>query len=158
MKVSEAMSSPAATCHRTTTLAAAALQMLRHDCGILPVVEEGRGLVGVVTDRDICMAVGTRGPEADAMCVESIMTTTLQTVAPGATLEEALERMAHAHVHRLPVVDERWTLFGMISVSDIVLARGTAIDRDDLPSCEAIIAAMRGIYAHWRPHTLGAHG
>lgn len=154
MKVREAMSSPVATCHPTTSLAAAGLEMLRHDCGVLPVVEEGRGVVGIITDRDICTAVSTRMQNAHELRVGSAMTTTLHCVGPDDDLVHALEVMSSGRVHRLPVIDGAWRLVGILSINDVVLLSGAAEPREHGPSCDQVLTTLRGIHAHWRPHVL----
>jgi CBS domain-containing protein len=155
MNVSDIMSAPAAKCRAGSTLAAAGLEMLRQDCGILAVVEDGRGLTGVITDRDICMAVSTRRMRADEIPVRSVMATTLHTVSPDDDLAHVLTVMVHGRVRRIPVVDGEWRLHGMISISDIILIGNDPVRRGEAPPCDQILAALRSMYGHWRPHRLG---
>lgn len=151
MNVKEAMSSPVATCRPETTLAAAGLRMLRQDCGVLPVVDDVNGLIGIITDRDICVAVSTRTQHAHALPVETAMATRLHTVGPDDTLLHALDVMRHGRVHRLPVLDADSNLVGLISINDIVLLTGAAEVRTTGPGVEEVMAALREIRAHWRP-------
>ncbi|HVK40498.1 MAG TPA: CBS domain-containing protein [Candidatus Kapabacteria bacterium] len=146
------MSSPVARCTPATSLAAAGVEMLRHDCGVLPVVDENRGLVGIITDRDICMAVSTRPQNARDIRVDSAMTAGIRTVSPDDTLVDALATMRAGRVHRVPVIDEHAVVVGMLSIDDIVLLTGSALGGRVGPSCEEVTAALREIHAHWRPH------
>lgn len=70
MKVKDVMITDAKACGPDTNLAAATELMWSGDCGILPVVDEGGHVMGVITDRDICIAVGTRGWLASDIAVK----------------------------------------------------------------------------------------
>jgi CBS domain-containing protein len=61
MNVREIMSQPVVTCRRESSLAAVARQMREADCGVLPVVSSDLTLVGIVTDRDICLELARHG-------------------------------------------------------------------------------------------------
>ena len=69
MKVKDIMTGEPRVCSPETNLAAAAALMLDGDCGILPVMEDGK-LVGVVTDRDMYIALATRNKRASEVCSE----------------------------------------------------------------------------------------
>ena len=60
MRVKELMTSDVKTCSLDTNLAAAAKIMWDSDCGAVPVTDERGRVVGVITDRDICIAAATR--------------------------------------------------------------------------------------------------
>ena len=102
------------------TLAEGAALMWTFDCGILPVVDDARKLLGVVTDRDICMAVATRDQRASQLRLREVMSGDLAVCGPDDALAAALERMGRARVRRLPVVDAAGALLGMLSISDVV--------------------------------------
>jgi len=143
MKVKEIMSVSPATCTPDTTLAAAANLMWETDCGVLPVVDDGE-LVGIVTDRDMFIALGTRNTRAVHLRVGAVATTSVLTCGHDDEVEEALATMKHGRVRRLPVVDANRTLVGILSLNDIVLAAGdhkAVRDRD-------VVDALQGICAH----------
>jgi CBS domain-containing protein len=134
------------TCAPDTTLAAAAGLMWDTDCGILPVVEQGT-LVGIVTDRDICIALATRNARAAAMKVSEVAGRPVWTCGPDAGPHAALEAMKAHRVRRLPVVDVEGKLVGVISMNDLVLAAGpSAPVRND-----EVVDALKGICAHHLP-------
>ena len=81
MKVKDIMTPEPRTCSPTTNLAVAAAIMLDGDCGILPVVDEGK-LVGVVTDRDMYIALATRGKRASHVTVREVVQAPVYTCGP----------------------------------------------------------------------------
>jgi CBS domain-containing protein len=60
------MTSDVRTCRPETNLAEAVRDMWEGDCGALPVVSDEGRVIGMITDRDVCIAVATRGGSADA--------------------------------------------------------------------------------------------
>jgi CBS domain-containing protein len=64
MTVRDLMAKPTTTCRPKTDLAAASALMWENDCRVLPVLEETGRPVGILTDRDICIALGTRNTRA----------------------------------------------------------------------------------------------
>jgi CBS domain-containing protein len=120
------------SCSPGQTLNVAAQLMWEHDCGVVPVVDEQR-LVGIITDRDICMATYTKGLPPAAISVGDTMARHVHTCGPGDSLERAAALMAEAQVRRLPVIDADRRLVGIISLADIarsapVLGRREAAD------------------------------
>ena len=146
MKIRDIMTPEPRTCTPETTLAAAAGLMWDTECGILPVVEHG-ALVGVVTDRDICIALATRPARAAAMKVRDIAGRTVWICGPDEDAHAALAVMEKHRVRRLPVVDAGGTVVGMISMNDLVLAAGPVAGvRND-----SIVDALKSICAHHLP-------
>jgi len=143
MKVKAVMTATPTTCTPDTTVAEAANLMWESDCGVLPIVDDGE-LMGIVTDRDLFIAVGTRNTRAVHLRVGAVATTKVTTCAPDDEVETALATMKQARVRRLPVVDVDRKLIGILSLNDIVLAAGesgSVKDRD-------VVAALQGICAH----------
>lgn len=129
MRVEELMTKSIRTCRPDDTLSQAAQIMWEADCGAVPVVSsdgEGRA-VGIITDRDVCMAGYTRGRSLQEMRVREAMTKDLRCCRPSDLLAEAEASMRSAQVRRLPVVDESGHLVGLISLAD--LAREAAQER-----------------------------
>jgi len=121
MKVSSIMNPNVEIARAEDDLAKTAMVMWRKDCGFVPVVDDGsRRVVGVITDRDICMASATRHETPETMSVRDTMASQVFSCRTEDEVDTALETMRTNQVHRLPVVDEREQLAGVISFSDIV--------------------------------------
>lgn len=120
MKVSTVMSSPVITAAPDTPIKQAASLMREHDVGVLPVQEKGRA-IGIVTDRDLVIAVLARSentggrPVCDAMSPNPISCREVQSTAEAAAL------MSNAQVERLLVLDQEDRLMGIITVGDIAV-------------------------------------
>lgn len=120
MRVKEIMTAAPRTCTPDASLAEAANLMWESDCGVLPVVDDGE-LVGIVTDRDMFIALGTRNTRAAHLRVGAVATTKVSTCSPDDEVEAALATMKEARVRRLPVVDTNRKLIGILSLNDIAL-------------------------------------
>lgn len=142
MNVREIMSDPVMTCAPETTLAAAARSMRNADYGTLPVVDAAGHLVGIVTDRDICLAFADSGRNASHIGVHEIMTRKLVTAREADSLHQALATMKRARVRRLPVLDQAECVTGILSIEDVVVrgleTGGVGIDE--------IVMALRAMY------------
>jgi CBS domain-containing protein len=114
------------TCAPSDTLADAARIMWERDCGCVPVVDGDR-LVGIITDRDICMATFLNGRAPDELEVRSVMCDRVVTCSPHETVGDAESRMQSRQIRRIPVVDVgddggRGHLVGILSLNDVALA------------------------------------
>ena len=122
MKIEEIMTRDPATVTPGTTVRDAAKLMQSEDTGILPVVEsEGtKRLVGVVTDRDIAIRVVAEGRDGGTRVSDVMSSSRLATLRPDADVNEAMERMADEQVRRIPIVDDRGSLIGIVAQADVV--------------------------------------
>src|SRR5690606_17565733 len=120
MQVQQVMNQPAIVCHASDTAEKAAGLMWEHDCGAIPIVDEEDRVVGIVTDRDICMAAFTQGSPLHSILVKSVMASVVATCSPSDELEIAATQMQKAQVHRLPVVDRDQRIVGILSTHDIL--------------------------------------
>jgi CBS domain-containing protein len=146
MKVKDIMTSNPATCSPGTNLAAAAALMLDADCGILPVVDDGK-LVGVVTDRDLYIALATRDRMASQVTVGEVARTPVLTCEPEDDVHAALSKMTEHRVRRLPVEGFGGTVAGIVSMNDIVLSAGARKPVRD----QEVVAAFQAICSHHHP-------
>ncbi len=128
MHVEARMTREVAACHAEHSLAAAASRMRDHDCGCLPVVDGAGHVVGMITDRDICMAALATGAALSTLRVAEAMTGAVVTTRPLDSLEDAERTMRQHRVRRLPVVDDQARLNGILSCND--LFRGAAANGD----------------------------
>jgi CBS domain-containing protein len=120
VKIKGIMTEPARTCGPGTNLASVVETMWTYDCGIVPVVNERGEAVGVVTDRDICIALGTRHATAAMLTARDVMTQPVASCAPEDDCFVALLTMQEWGVHRLPVLGSGGTVLGIVSLDDIV--------------------------------------
>ena len=121
MKVKELMSANPKACTLNNSLAYAASLMWENDCGILPVVSEGGEVVGMLTDRDICMAGALKGLPLADISVENTISGLVFSCKPDDDVRAALKTMQENKVHRLPVVTDDGKLEGVLSMNDVVL-------------------------------------
>jgi CBS domain-containing protein len=126
MQIRDVMTDQLQCCAPDTNLAAAIEIMWNNDCGVLPVVADGK-LEGIVTDRDICIALGTRDCAASDVAVRDVATTTVCTCEPEDDVYAAMEVMQTARVRRVPVVDRLGRLQGIITLGDLA----HRIERED---------------------------
>jgi CBS domain-containing protein len=149
MKVREIMTSDVKTCRRETNLAEAVKLMWDRDCGALPVVSSDGTVSGMITDRDICVAVATRGRTADRIAVGDVAAGQVCSCAPDDEALAALQTMKSQRVRRLPVVDANGRLTGILSLNDVVTHAGAA------PATE-ILSTMASISEHRRRSAVAA--
>jgi CBS domain-containing protein len=115
------------TCHAQDTLNTAAQIMWDHDCGCVPVVDGDAHVMGMITDRDICMASYTKGGPLRALQVKDAMSKTVCTCQPQDALADAERIMRTNRVHRLPVVDAGNRLVGILSLNDLAQEAGLEV-------------------------------
>jgi CBS domain-containing protein len=148
MKVQDLMTVSPEACHPDDNLAHAVSQLWKADCGALPVVDHAGRLAGILTDRDICIALGTRDARASESSVGSVMRTSVEMCEPDDDVLTALARMADRRVRRLPVVDAEHRLLGIVSLGDAALAAGAG--RNTVRP-GAVLEALRTICEHPLP-------
>jgi CBS domain-containing protein len=145
MKVRDIMTKEVKFCGPDTNLAAATELMWNADCGVLPVLEEGK-LTGMITDRDISIALGTRNRPASEITVGEVATREVQTCAPNADLDKAMATMRAGKIRRLPVVEDG-RLEGILALNDIVRAadrRRANIDFEEVVNTMKAVCEHRG--------------
>ncbi len=119
MKVGQLMTRNVRACHAEDTLNTAAQIMWENDCGCVPVVDAERRVIGMLTDRDVCMAAYTQGEALRDLRVSSAMSKKVHSCTPEDTLSAAEELLQEEQIRRLPVVDTDCRLVGIISLNDI---------------------------------------
>jgi len=122
MNVEQLMTSNVRTCCPNDPLSDAARIMWEADCGCVPVTEECYGsakVVGMITDRDICMAAYTQGLPLSEIEVGSVMAKTLRSCRMTDSIAAAMKNLEQNQIHRLLVLDQDDTLMGLLSLADI---------------------------------------
>ena len=139
MKVSEVMTKKPVCCWPSSSTLSAALLMQETDTGVLPVIQDRftPTLVGVVTDRDLCLYVVASGRDPSSSWVDGCMTHDPICCTEQDELFRALDLMKTHQIRRVPVVNEKHEVVGMLSFGDLV--RKSHIDAN------AILAALQSI-------------
>jgi CBS domain-containing protein len=143
MKVREVMVGTPTWCTLETNVCTAVEKLRIQNCGILPVLDAQDKVVGVVTDRDICMALGTRNRLPGEITVGEVTTKKLYTCKPDDDIRTALQTMGEMKVRRLPVINTAGKLEGILSMDDIVLR---AEVRDPELSYEDVVKTLKKLY------------
>jgi CBS domain-containing protein len=127
MIVSDLMTRRVVTVSAGERASVAGRLMWESDCGAVPVVDDhGRG-VGMITDRDICMATVLQDRPPSAIAISQVMSRTLHACAPDDSLSAAEELMRAHQIRRLPVLDGERRPIGILSLADVT--RATAVDK-----------------------------
>jgi CBS domain-containing protein len=149
MKVQDIMTREVQCCGPDTNLAAAAKMMWDSDCGVLPILNVQGQVLGVITDRDICMAASTKDRIPSAITVWEASSGKAITCHHDDDIRTALDLMERGKVRRLPVVDEDGILQGMLSMNDLVLAAGERRGRRSPElSAEDVMSTLKAVCAH----------
>ncbi len=146
MNIKEVMSKEPRTVRMVDRLDSAARVLWDQDCGIVPVVDGNQAIVGVVTDRDLCMASYTQGKALAEIPVTAAMARVVRTCKPDDTIAGVLATMQQHQVHRLPVVDARGVVVGVVAMNDLIRlaqARPAAVDGALVLKTLAAIGASR---------------
>src|SRR5262245_9161088 len=120
MTVRDLMTESAVFCRPDTNLAQAAALMWDNDCGALPVVSESGKITGMITDRDICIALGTRNKRASEVSVYDVLSGPVWVCRPDDEIRTALKSMREGRIRRLPVVNSAGGLEGIVCLDEIV--------------------------------------
>jgi CBS domain-containing protein len=150
MIISQLMSRNVATCRPQDSLEQAAGKMWEKDIGCLPVLDAEDHVIGVVTDRDACMAAYTQGRPLSGVSVDSAMARQVFSCVPTDRIEDVERIMKERRVRRVPVIDDGGHLVGLISMNDIaresareLKSKGRAVTADALVSTLASICEPR---------------
>jgi CBS domain-containing protein len=118
MKLNDMFIRSVVTARPEETLAAVARRMQEHNVGTVVVVEDQRP-VGILTDRDLALALGARGVSPQAAAQE-VMTRHVLAVPEDTGIFTATKCVQARKVRRLPIVDRQDRLVGMVSLDDLL--------------------------------------
>lgn len=149
MKIKAIMIEPVESCGPDTNLKSVVETMRTQGCGIVPVVNDRGEVIGVVTDRDVCIALGTRDVPASTLVARNVMTQPVVGCAPEDDCVAALLTMEEHHLHRLPVLGIGGVLLGIVSIDDIIrwAVRAPATD----PLRLVVLDVLAGVAPRARP-------
>ncbi len=121
MKVQDVMSKEVGFCHSSDNLTKAVDIMWHKDCGVVPVVDDHNVVVGMITDRDISIAVGTQDRKAAEIKAGEFCGGEVIAVDADDDLKDVLKKMRKNRIRRLPVTSQTGELLGIISLNDLLL-------------------------------------
>jgi len=146
MRVKEVMMGTPYYCQPETNLGSATELMWNANCGFHPVETADGKVTGVITDRDICVALGTRNRLPGDIAVGEVMSGKLYSCAPEDDIHQALQSMKEGRVRRLPVIAKNGSLAGVISMDDVLLrTEPMSLGREPELSSDEVVRAYRAI-------------
>jgi CBS domain-containing protein len=145
MRVEDVMTREVYTCAPGATAREALEIMWSCDVGVVPIVNEQRQVVGLVTDRDLAMAGLVRGAPPHQIPIGEVTSHRVWSVGPNDTLEHAEQLMEKHQVRRLPVLDERSCLVGIVTLADLTHARKDGVLAEDVAHTLAAITTPRPV-------------
>lgn len=121
MRVGDVMSTHVQTCTPDTPLQDVAVMMITNDCGLIPVCDNPNDcrVMGVVTDRDIVVRLVAEGKNPIEMTAADAMTRDVFTCSPQTSIDDCCNLMEERQVRRVPIVDERGRLVGILAQADV---------------------------------------
>jgi CBS domain-containing protein len=136
MKVKEAMHQNAEWREPSTPVSEIAKLMREEDIGSVPIGENDR-LVGMVTDRDIALRAVATSADIAKMTARDVMSKGVVYCKEDEEIEDAVELMEEKRLRRLPVINAKKRLVGMLSLGDVSHAAGREISGELLQSVSA---------------------
>jgi len=155
MRVVDVMMGTPYYCRPESNLGSATELMWTGNCGFLPVMGKGEKVSGIITDRDICVALGTRGRPSGEVRVDEVMSSKVFSCAPEDDIHLALRAMREGHVRRLPVITKQGALVGVISMDDVLLrAQAPSMGKAPELSSDEIVKTFRAINVRQLPQAV----
>lgn len=142
MRIKDVMSHPVVTCRTDSNLDAVVRLMSEYDCGVVPVVDgEGR-MVGILTDRDICLAALAKGQPLHLIPVGTVMAKQVFSCQAEDVVESAERLMRDQHIRRVPITDGAGHPVGVLAVDDLARmaaqAKKSSVDREVVRTLAAV--------------------
>jgi len=164
MKVKDLMVKDVRVCWPEQNLAEVAATMSNERCGALPVLDRSGLVTSMITDRDVCIALGTRNQVAASVRVKDVALPRVFTCQQDDDAREALKTMVSQNVRRLPVVDGGDKLVGILSIDDLLRGSKERAGAGGIPY-RAIVGALKAIlegrrrgHAHEPAELVATHG
>ncbi len=153
MRVEEIMTRNVQCCRGADDATVAARIMWDCDCGVVPVIDDRGRVIGMVTDRDLCMALYTRGCAMRELSIDSVRSKSAVCCRDTDSVLDAEQAMRDAKVRRLPVVDRTGKVVGILSLNDIARVRAASpVERAKGRALGDVAATLAAICEH-RSHT-----
>ena len=123
-RVRDIMTSNPETCRPSDLIRDVARIMADRDTGVVPVIDDSRKIIGLITDRDIVVRLVAEGKDPAKAHVNDAMTKSIRSVKEDTPLDEVTRLMSSAQIRRVPVVNQRDEIIGIVSVGDIATETG----------------------------------
>lgn len=149
MRLKEIMVEDTKTCRPNQSLLDAARLMRQVNCGAVPIVDENKKVLGILTDRDICLCSADRDRKLSDIRISEAMTPKAYSCHPNDTLDNALETMREHQVRRVPIVDDKGVLKGIVTMDDIICKSAKKLDATEARrSYEEVVGTLQDIHEH----------
>ena len=145
MLIEELMTKEIRTCHANDPMNRAAQIMWDLDCGAVPVVGDDGRVVGMITDRDICMAAYTQGKPLAEIPVWVGASRDVFAVQPFDSVHTAEQLMQEKRIRRVPVVDDAGKPSGVVSLADIARRARAPREKPNGLSTETIASTLYAV-------------
>jgi CBS domain-containing protein len=122
MKVKDLMTTEAQAIGASQSLSDAACLMWEHDIGCVPVVDDSRKVLGMLTDRDIAMSAFLNGKTLGDIASATARSKNAVCCSEDDDVETVMKQMGSNQVHRMPVVNGDAMLVGILSLNDCAKA------------------------------------
>ena len=142
LRVHELMTRRVASVHPASSVERAARLMEECDCGALPVIGDNGVLIGMVTDRDIAIRIVARGRDVRTAIVADCMTERVFACYATESVRECMRQMARHRVRRVPIVDERGRLVGIVAQGDLARHASHRSDADERTAMTEVVGAV----------------
>ena len=124
-RVREVMTPNPQCVRESDSIIEAARIMQNADTGVVPVVDGGKKIIGMITDRDIVVRLIAEGKDPQKARVNEAMTKSVRKVDEDAPINEVVELMSNAQIRRVPVVNRNDEIVGIVSLADLATAGRT---------------------------------
>jgi CBS domain-containing protein len=126
MKVDDIMTRDVRSCSPEESLSSVAQIMWEMDCGAVPVVDAESRVIGIITDRDICMASHLQGVILGDASVASAMARDIKCCGPHDSPATVQALMQQHKIRRVPVIDAERRLIGIVTLADLAYIMGSS--------------------------------
>ncbi len=152
MKIKDRMVKSVSVCRPEDNLAEVTAMMWEGRCGALPVLDAEEGVISMITDRDVCIALGTRNLRASDVHVKDVAPPRVFVCLDSDDISYALKTMVSQNVRRLPVINNEGKLVGIISIDDFLLhsepGKAGVLSLEVLEALKTIIENRQRGHAH----------
>lgn len=149
MKLKDIMVEDVKTCRSDQSLLEAARLMRQLNCGVVPIVDNGKKVLGMLTDRDICLCAAEYDRRLSEIRVSDAMTPKAYSCHPSDSVDDALETMREHQVRRVSIVDDRGVLQGIVTMDDIICKTAKKMGTTEARrSYEEVVETLNDIHEH----------